>query len=300
MQHLVERSGGFDAAADGVKGVSHILAPFRAALVDPHERGDGLEGVLDAVVDLVALDFLLPQREAQIQFAHHLAGKRVKGSLLEIIQRIGLVVQHAERSDWHAVLRLEQRAGIEAQAICGHAEFIVGRAGILVGVVDLDKIGAEHDVRADRGDQRGFARADADFGLEPLAVFIDQIDHRDRHIADLRGQFHDLIEIRLARRIEDFILAKGFQPERLLRVRGGFHAADIPVRVAGLAPTIAETSKKTALSAPRRTGRIGGHAPTEATPVKALGGQDGNVGRKRPGQVSGKGNMAPYVSITGP
>jgi len=50
-----------------------------------------------------------------------------------------------------------------------------------------------------------FARADADFGFEPLPRGRDEVDHGDRRPRRLGGQTGDVVEDRLGRRIENVI-----------------------------------------------------------------------------------------------
>ena len=67
-------------------------------------------------------------------------------------------------------------------------------------------------MRADRHIERQLAGADADLGLEPLAVFRDQIDDRDRRVERARRQPGDIVVIGLGRGIEDGVAGQGRQP----------------------------------------------------------------------------------------
>ncbi len=66
---------------------------------------------------------------------------------------------------------------------------------------------------AQRRIKRRFAHPKAGFGLEPLARLIDQVDDGYRGPANPRGKHHDVVEIRLPRRI------KYRKPEALLGAR---------------------------------------------------------------------------------
>jgi len=57
-------------------------------------------------------------------------------------------------------------------------------------------------VRAERGLQRRLANAEADLGLEPLPVDIDQVDDGYRRLAQPRGEFDDIVKVELLRAVE--------------------------------------------------------------------------------------------------
>ena len=51
----------------------------------------------------------------------------------------------------------------------------------------------------------GLCRPEADTGLEPLSLRVDQRDQRDRHLANLSGQRSEVIEEGFRVGVEDLI-----------------------------------------------------------------------------------------------
>src|SRR5690606_38381214 len=57
---------------------------------------------------------------------------------------------------------------------------------------------------------------EADLGLEPLAMAVDQADRRDRGSAQARGEVDDAVEIRLPRRVQDLVGVQGRKPRGIV------------------------------------------------------------------------------------
>ena len=77
-------------------------------------------------------------------------------------------------------------------------------------------------MRAQRCIQWSFARAKANLRFEPLAVLVDQVDYRNRCVADLCGKLDDLVKLRLARGVEDVITIE--RPKALVLLGVGIGA----------------------------------------------------------------------------
>ena len=74
-----------------------------------------------------------------------------------------------------------------------------------------------------RGLERSLAHTKADLRLEPLACRVDQVDHRHRGLANLRGKQDEVVEIGFARSVEDFVTPKRSKAGLLLGVRVCLH-----------------------------------------------------------------------------
>ena len=88
-------------------------------------------------------------------------------------------------------------------------QWIIREATVLRRVGDDEQAGLQNGMRANRAVQRGFANAQSDLGLEPLAPLVDQIDDRDRRAADRRCDLDDLVKVSLSGRVENAIAPQG-------------------------------------------------------------------------------------------
>lgn len=86
---------------------------------------------------------------------------------------------------------------------------VAGEAVVLQGVrhdhggILQDGVSAEGSVAG------GFWKSEADFGFEPLAVFIDERDIRDRNVEEHLSQMHDPVEAFLLRSIDKAQVVEG-------------------------------------------------------------------------------------------
>ena len=123
---------------------------------------------------------------------------------LDRSQRTGCGVHHAQRSDRLAVGGAQGNAGIEAHPAVAAHEGAVGEALVERHVGDLGDLG-----RADRLVAEGaLARLLAGLGREavrrlgPQAVAVDEVDRRQAGAAERGGKLGQLVEQRVARRVE--------------------------------------------------------------------------------------------------
>ncbi len=62
-------------------------------------------------------------------------------------------------------------------------------------------------MRAERDPPRRLGRVEADPGLEPLSLGVDQADQRDRRAAERRGDARQVVERGLGLGVEDVVRA---------------------------------------------------------------------------------------------
>ena len=141
----------------------------------------------------------------QFDHLHDLIGHQFQERPLLLVQLARLVVEHADRPQRKALGRRQQGARIEAQMRIAENEWIVAEAIVERGVRDLEQAGLQNGVRADRTVQRRLADPKPDFGLEPLPATVDQINDRNRRLANRRRDFDDLVEIGFPGRVEDAV-----------------------------------------------------------------------------------------------
>ncbi len=95
--------------------------------------------------------------------------------------------------------------------VAGH-ERIFGEARIGRRVLDLQRFGPENRLRTEGVLARRLRGRYPDLGFEPLSIAIEQADHRNGYIAQLRGNLRDPIEKLLGRRIENCMAIELIQP----------------------------------------------------------------------------------------
>ena len=142
-----------------------------------------------------------------------------------------LRVEHADGADGMTVGRLQQGARIEAQAGVAGDQRISLEARIAARVRDTKEVFLEDFLPAEGALQRRLAHAQADLRLEELAPVADEVDRRDERLAEIGGGFGDLVEVLLARRIQQSVAvecAKAF--DLLVAHRGAIHERGRPGR----------------------------------------------------------------------
>ena len=130
------------------------------------------------------------------------------------------MVEHAQGADRQPVLGLEQRTGIGTDMWFADHQRVAVEAGVAGEIRHDEQIVLQQRPGAERTFQRRRAHAETDLGFEELAVGGDQIDHRDRRIAQPGGQRGEFVERRLARRVHHRIARQRCQPPRLPLVDG--------------------------------------------------------------------------------
>ena len=107
-------------------------------------------------------------------------------------------------------------AGIKTDAwLAGHQR-IVDETFVLQGIVDDKGPVAENGVTAEGNITWRFASIQPDRGFEPLPVFVDQADQRDRHVEDAFGQACQAVEALFRIGVEDVDRAQRSQALRLI------------------------------------------------------------------------------------
>ena len=148
---------------------------------------------------------------AKVEHAHDLARQHLHRLGLRLGQALGpgSGVEHAKCAQGQSGSGLEQDAGIEAQAVLIGHQRIAGEPVVRGRVRHDETVLLQQGVTAERGLERRLANAQPDLRLEPLAVRIDQIDHRDGRVADAGDQRRHVIEIGFPIGIEDLVGAQG-------------------------------------------------------------------------------------------
>ena len=225
--------GGVVVKAEGLGGDVGDAAEFELGLLEPlldfgndslgagevEEVGHGFEGIVDLVGhaggeaadggELLALDesgdgaLVLEEVEAGFDEGHDLAGEGFEAGDLEGGEVAGLGIDDADGAEDVAVGGDDGGAGVEADVGIAGDEGVVGEAGILLGVGNDEGAGGGEGVGAEALGARGMGEVDADFGLEPLAVFIDEGDEGDGGAAEDGGEGGGVVELWLGERVED-------------------------------------------------------------------------------------------------
>ena len=152
------------------------------------------------------LEPVVPRRRRSFERCHRLHRERLEPAALHIADpvRSRFGIEHADGADGYT-FAFEHGAGIEPHALgCGD-ERVGGEPAVARQVGhDEDTAFGQRDP-ADRNVEWQFALADADLGLEPLAVVSDEIDDGDRRVEQGGGDFGDPVEHRVAIGIEDMV-----------------------------------------------------------------------------------------------
>ena len=118
-----------------------------------------------------------------------------------------------------AIARHQRRTGVEPHAILARHQRTVGEAGILLGILDHQQaVGFQNRVGTEGHIPCRLCHLNAAPGLEPLTLFIDQTDKRNRGIANFRCNAGDIV-IRLLRQGIEYL--KGSQRLQALRLMFG-------------------------------------------------------------------------------
>lgn len=127
------------------------------------------------------------------------------------------VVEDAQRSQVMAVLGGQGGAGVEAQVGRARDQGIVDEARVGRGVLDHhDGLRPQlYGVTAKGLVARRFGGFDTHPGLEPQALLVDEGDHGDRGVEQVRGQASQSVDRRVRLGVQDAEGPQGVQPERL-------------------------------------------------------------------------------------
>ena len=111
---------------------------------------------------------------------------------------------------------MQRRAGVEADIGIGLDQRIVGEARVLGRVRNMKDARLQDGVAAKRDRARCFGSVQSMARLEPLAVCINQRDHRHAHAEELRGNPRDAVEPLIGRSVEQVQPAQSCKPSRLV------------------------------------------------------------------------------------
>ncbi len=181
-----------DEAAVGIEDADRVLGEF-----------DRLDHALRM---LAQARFGLPMDAPQFQL--------VDDDVREILQRLALigvqgrarpVVDDAQRAEVVTVGRDQRRTRVEADVRLRKDQRIVLEARILAGIGDDEKLVAGQRVLAEGHARGGFAAVEADTGLEPLPIMVDQADKRDRRVEQPRRQARHPVERQFGLAVEHLV-----------------------------------------------------------------------------------------------
>ena len=159
------------------------------------------------------------ERAAQFHLRHHLTRQGREHVALVLREQSRLVVEHTDRAERKPVWCAQQCAGIKSEMGDTEDQRIIGEAPIQRGIRNFHETLFENGVRAQRTVDRCFTDAESDFGFEPLPAVIDQVDDRDRGLADIAGKPCDIVECGFNGCIENAVRAQRLQPFRFVRVQ---------------------------------------------------------------------------------
>src|SRR3972149_1350405 len=103
-------------------------------------------------------------------------------------------------------------------------------------------VGLQDRMSAERNIPRGFHYRQTHLRLEPLPVCINEGYERNGGFAYMRSQSSKVVKCLFGSSIEDFILAKGFEPRRFIGREGGVFPFCVPPFRVLLAFSPAKTS----------------------------------------------------------
>ena len=138
--------------------------------------------------------------------------ERRQGFALRRPELPGHAVDHTQRPGRRAVRGGQRRAGVEADARVFQDQGIVLEAQIGRRIGNFKERALMDGVGAERLVAGGLGHAESNAGLEPLAIFIDQTQKRNRDLTDDRGDPRQIIEQRLGFGIEYPIALQVLQP----------------------------------------------------------------------------------------
>ena len=119
-------------------------------------------------------------------------------------ERARLAINHAERADRRTAAQAEWRASVEPNVRRPGYERVECEPCVLCGVANFEDpilfngVGTERDVALSFTDA-----IQADVGLEPLPVAVDQAHQRDRDIADQRRRRDQCVKFAFRGGVED-------------------------------------------------------------------------------------------------
>lgn len=213
---------------DGAQAQAGILRAGHLALEELVEGGavPQLGQRVDQRLALLAIHRLaqrvgLLAHAAHVQIAFHQDAKVVQARVFARAEGAGFGVDQAQRADWLVVAAVDRLAGVEAHIGWPGDHRVVGKARIAQGVFHHQRLAGRHGVAAERGIAGRRIAVQADAGLEPLTITVDQADQYAFHFEQLAGQVHQGIQVQLGRRVEQFHVVQGALAQGFICGNGG-------------------------------------------------------------------------------
>jgi len=149
---------------------------------------------------------------AQFKLRHDLTREDGQRVFLACAQLARHVIEHAQRAERITFFRYQLDACIKTPLGRCTNQRVTGETLIQPQIGNDQQIVLQQRMRANRGIERHLAHPQADLGFEPLAVLGDEVDDRDRCLADLGEQARNVVERRLGRCIENTITVQRGDP----------------------------------------------------------------------------------------
>ena len=156
---------------------------------------------------------------AVAQPGHHRLRQRFQPLPLQGGQPLGpwAGVEHAQRTERHAIVGDQRCAGIEADVRLARHQRHGGKAHIARRVRHHGDAAFHHGERTEGRVARRFRHVDAGVRQEGLSRRLDQADQRDRRVAKSRGKVRDPGERGIVAQRLRVVRGEGFGPARLAR-----------------------------------------------------------------------------------
>ncbi len=135
---------------------------------------------------------------------------------------VGLRIDRAQRAEHLRLGNPQRHPNVEAHVRSAGDQWVAREARVLVGVLHHQFMPAAHDRVAEGDIARGFLGIEADAGLEPLAVVIEQRDEADGHTDEAARHPHDAVKHRIGRRVHDRVRSQHPKALGFLRRRRPF------------------------------------------------------------------------------
>ena len=174
--------------------------------IDVSHPGEGREGVDEGLEASFALlhesirdlcisagGLKVGDRLALVQQADDLAGESFKGGDLLWRQHARLGVDDADSAEDISAFFDDGGAGVKADVWIAENKGVVSEADVGGCVFDDESLRVVDGVRAEALRTWRLVGAETNLGLEPLTLFIDERDQRDRGSADKRRQLGDVV-----------------------------------------------------------------------------------------------------------
>src|SRR3989304_4922771 len=134
------------------------------------------------------------------------------------------MVNDAERSERMTIGCHQGHTSIKPDCGVGGHKRVSCEPFISQRIRNNKNIGLQDRMGAERNIPGGFRYRQTHLRLEPLPVCINEGYERNGGFAYMRSQSSKVVKCLFGSSIEDFILAKGFEPRRFIGREGGFYS----------------------------------------------------------------------------